>query len=161
MPTIRDRIRSRLATNPGFVAVATGGVWTQPLVPPQRDPSLPDNPGQTEAPFDAKNRLVNPAVVVTDEGDAEDPLGPDLAFRGFPLVWFYARPTQQGKDAIASMRSLAVGLLHRWHFPNDNRTEAVARQRGRLGTRDPPEDEFAAGGDHLRIQVIYLERQTF
>jgi hypothetical protein len=161
MPTIRDRIRSRLATNPGFVAVATGGVWSQPLVPPQLDPALPDHPGQTDAPFDGKGRLVNPAVVVTDEGESEDPTGPDLAFQGFPLVWFYARPTQQGKDAIASLQSLATGLLHRWQFATDNGTGAETRVVGRLGVRDAPEENLPAVVDYLRLQVVFIERQTF
>ena len=119
MPTIRDRIRSRLAGNPGFVAVATGGVWTQPLVPPQRDPTLPDNPGQTEAPFDDRNVLVKNSSREQCVHDSSRLVVPDV----MGLVIFTAARRKQRPDVgrgLVCFRTVRVEV-DAWHARNSMR----------------------------------------
>jgi hypothetical protein len=158
MATPYGAIRDRLGASVALAAVATGGVWDRPLVRPAAT-GFPANPGQTAAAFDADGR-VKPAVVVPDEGEQADPLGPDAAMQGFPLVWLYAPPTAQGKTAIGQMRAECWTLLHGWHVATDNGTDAETRIVGRLGVRDAP-DDFPAVVDYLRLQLVFIERQTF
>jgi hypothetical protein len=154
-----EAIYDRLSADPGLSAVATGGVWKRPLVRPA-PAGRPANPGQTAGAFDADLR-VKPSVVLADEGEGEDPTGPDTASAGFPLVWFYAPPTETGKATIASMWGVAEGLLHGWHFAagTGGGTGAVTRVVGRLGTRDAP-DDFPAVVDFMRLHLVFLRRAT-
>lgn len=145
-------IAARLGTSSALLAVLSGGVWSQPLTR--------TGPKATPAAFAATppHRPL-PAIVVPDEGEDADGLGPSGAFNGFPLVWFYADddPNGAGRLAIEQAVPLAHTALSGWTFATGQGTGAEVHVVGRLGIQADPVDDSRIV-DYLRLQVDGLWR---
>jgi hypothetical protein len=141
-----------LASDATVAALATGGIWDRPLA---RDGwrSTPD------AYVSGPSRQIRPAVVVTDNGDSDDALGPASARMGFVQVWLHAMNTDPGRNALTA---LAAAIAAR--YPDDpvrivgdiGLGGAEVTYADRLGLIEDPGDDKQLM-DYLRLQVSGLE----
>jgi hypothetical protein len=158
-PTMVTRIVARLSSL--TPSPLSGGIYDRPIMRGVYDANnRPDPAGSTPdafAPtFPYQQR---PAAVVTDGTDEVDFFGPDTAWQSFPWIYFYAPPTQQGKDTIANAVDAADVLLHNWRFATANNTGALVKVISRMAVIDDPEDaQRVLGG--MRLQVTGLRRAS-
>jgi hypothetical protein len=101
---------------------------------------------------------VRPSLVVPDEGELNDPLGPQMAFNGFPEVWFYAPTTSNGRQIIDNAFKKVFDLLNLWQYSTTLGTGVVLHVIGRLGTNDDPV-LLGTLVDRMRLQADGLWRQ--
>jgi hypothetical protein len=151
-PRIAATIQSRLSADSGVTTLLTGGVYDHPLKR-EGDGATPNAFAPT-FPYQPR-----PAAVVVDGSDEQEAFGPDGSFSSYPWVYFYAAPTQTGKDTIANAWESAFSSLHNYRFATGNGTGAQIKVIGRLATLDDPEvTDRVMGG--MRLQVTGLWRNT-
>ena len=127
-PRIATVILNRLSGDGTFSGLLPGGVYDRPL----KREGDGETPNAFAPTFPYQPR---PAAVVVDGSDETDAFGPDGSFMSFPWVYFYAAPTQSGKDTIANAWDVAFSALHNYRFATGNGTGAQIKVRALVTER--------------------------
>jgi hypothetical protein len=127
MPTLPERVKTKIEQEAPIMGILTGGVYTRPL---QRL--------KTPSAFSPNKINYRPAAYIPDYRTLPHPQGLaiPLAYQGIVTVALYAEAHQGGKDALTEVRQRLIAYLHDWISDSDEGPKIFFRWGGSTPIND-------------------------